>query len=467
MIQSPLPSLAFPDGFGWGVATASYQIEGAIDVDGRSPSIWDTFSHRPGMIADGTNGDRANDHYRRWEEDVDLMSQLGTNFYRFSLAWPRLQPDGRGSLNQAGVDFYARLVDRLLDRGIKPWVTLYHWDLPQVLEDAGGWPRRDTAKRFADYVHRVFQTLGDRIDYWTTLNEPFCSGLLGYAAGNHAPGRHEPIGAIHAVHHLLLGHGLALEAMRDGARPGQSFGITLNVEPFEGATDSPEDQDAQRRIDGIANRLFLDPLLRGAYPEDVIEDLAPLMTFDHVKSGDLEIISKPLDAFGVNLYKKYVVRAGFGHKFQNTPYVGSGDVDIVPTGRPTTARGWEINPDMLYEVLVRLTKDYDSPPLWITENGAAYNDKVSGDGKVHDPQRTAYLDGHLRAALRALADGVDLRGYFVWTLLDNFEWSFGEAARFGLIHCDFDTQVRTPKDSAAWFAKVVAANALSDVGVGD
>jgi beta-glucosidase len=452
--------LTFPEGFGWGTATASYQIEGAVDVDGRSPSVWDVFSHTPGMITDGSNGDRADDHYRRWPEDVALMADLGVNFYRFSLAWPRLQPDGRGELNAAGLDFYARLVDGLLERGITPWVTLYHWDLPQVLEDAGGWPERDIAYRFADYSDRVFARLGDRVRHWTTLNEPFCAGLLGYAAGVHAPGRHEPISGIRAVHHLLLGHGLALDALRPRSTPDQQFGLTLNLSPVSPATDSEADIDAARRIDAVANRLFLDPVLLGRYPADLIRDLEPLTSFDHVRDGDLEHIGQPIDVLGVNYYMPFVVKAGAGHKYHNTGYVGAGDVDFQPSGRPTTARGWEIDPDGLYELLMRLSRDYQAPPLWITENGAAYHDRPDSDGAVHDPERIAYLDGHFRAAHRAIQDGVDLRGYFIWTLTDNFEWSYGESSRFGLVHVDYDTQRRTPKDSARWFAQVTRRNGL-------
>ena len=328
------PTITFPDGFGWGTATASYQIEGAVDVDGRSPSVWDVFSHTPGMITDGSNGDRADDHYRRWADDVAIMADLGVNFYRFSLAWPRLQPDGRGELNAAGLDFYARLVDGLLERGITPWVTLYHWDLPQVLEDAGGWPERDTAYRFADYSDRVFARLGDRVRHWTTLNEPFCAGLLSYAAGVLAPGRHEPIAGIRAVHHLLLGHGLALDALRPNSTPQHEFGLTLNLSPVSPATDSEADVDAARRIDALANRLFLDPVLTGSYPADLIEDLEPLTGFDHVRDGDLEHIGQPIDLLGVNYYMPYLVKAGAGHKYHNTGYVGAGDVDFVATGPP-------------------------------------------------------------------------------------------------------------------------------------
>jgi beta-glucosidase len=456
------PRTTFPDNFGWGTATASYQIEGAVDVDGRSPSVWDTFSHTPGMITDGTNGDRADDHYHRWAEDVDLMSDLGLKFYRFSFAWPRLQPDGRGKLNQAGVDFYSRLTDKLLERGITPWVTLYHWDLPQVLEDAGGWPVRDTALRFADYSAQVFEALSDKIDHWTTLNEPFCASLLSYAAGALAPGRTEPIAGIHAAHHLLLGHGSALQAMRASAAPHHQFGLTYSLSPVVPATQAPEDVDAARRIDALANRLFLDPVLTGRYPTDLVDDLASLMSFDHVQDGDLELISQPIDALGINYYMVHVVRAGKGHRFLGTPYVGAGDVDFVGTGLPQSARGWEVNPDGLYDLLTHLTRTYPTAPaLWITENGMALNDVIAADGSVHDSDRIAYLDAHFRAAHRAIADGVDLRGYFIWTLMDNFEWSYGESSRFGLIHVDYDTQVRTPKDSAAWFTQVITDNGLA------
>ena len=459
-ITSAPEPVTFPDGFGWGTATASYQIEGAVAEGGRSPSVWDTFSHTPGMITDGSNGDRAADHYHRWAEDVDLMVDLGTNFYRFSFAWPRLQPDGQGKLNAEGLAFYDRLADRLLERGITPWVTLYHWDLPQILEDEGGWPKRDTAHRFVDYSTQVFDALSDRIEHWTTLNEPFCAGLISYAAGQLAPGRNEPVAGIHAVHHLLLGHGLALQSMREKARPEHQFGLTLNLSPVAPATGSSADADAARRIDALSNRLFLDPILKGSYPEDLVEDLAPLMSFDHVQDGDLELISQPIEALGINYYTKYVVAAGRQHRYHGTPYVGAGDVDFVGAGLPQSARGWEVNPDGLYELLTHLNRTYNVPPLWITENGMALNDVVDADGAVHDPDRIAYLDAHFRAAHRAIADGVDLRGYFIWTLTDNFEWSFGESSRFGLVHVDYETQVRTPKDSAAWYANVTANNGL-------
>ncbi len=462
-------TIRFPEGFGWGTATASYQIEGAVAEDGRSPSIWDTFSHTPGAIVDGTNGDRANDHYHRWAQDVELLADLDVGFQRFSLAWPRLQPDGRGALEQRGVDFYARLADALQDKGIQPWVTLYHWDLPQVLEDAGGWPERDTALRFADYAEKVHAALGDRIRFWTTMNEPYCSSILGYSAGAHAPGRKEPAAAIRAAHHLLLGHGLAVQAMRAGTgSPGTSdgtdhqFGITINLTPTIPATDSAADVDAARRADGVANRLFLDPVLRGSYPDDVVADLAPLLDFSHVHDGDLATIAQPLDACGINYYTRHLVAAGSGDRFApGTSFPGAADTEVLPRGIPTTARDWEIDPDGLHAILTHVWEQYSPPPLWVTENGAAYDDVVSPDGAVHDPERIAYLDAHFRAAARAIADGVDLRGYFVWTLMDNFEWGFGESSRFGLVHVDYATQQRTPKDSARWFAGVAARNGLA------
>jgi beta-glucosidase len=445
----------FPDGFVFGTATASYQIEGAVAEDGRSESIWDTFSHTPGKTANGDTGDVADDHYHRYREDVELMASLGVGAYRFSLAWPRLQPDGRGELNPKGVDFYARLAEALLEHGVEPWATLYHWDLPQVLQDAGGWPARDTALRFADYATRVHAALGDRIGHWITLNEPLCSSLLGHAAGVHAPGIRDDAAALRAVHHLLLGHGLAVGALREhGSR--SRIGITLNLHPVAPASDSEADRDAARRIDGLANRLFCDPVLAGRYPEDVVADVAAVSDFSHVQDGDLAQIAAELDFLGVNYYFRHVVRGGATAGGEPSPWVGSRDVEFVPRGRPRTEMGWEIDPDGLYDVLVRLRDDYAGlPPLYITENGAAFPDAPAADGSVADPDRIAYLDAHLRAARRAIGDGVDLRGYFLWSLLDNFEWAFGYSKRFGIVHVDYATQARTPKQSAGWYAEVI------------
>jgi beta-glucosidase len=455
-------SIQFPDGFAWGTATASYQIEGAVDEDGRSPSIWDTFSHTPGKVQDGDTGDVADDHYHRYEEDVDLMADLGVGWYRFSLAWPRLQPDGRGALNDAGVDFYSRLVDALLAKGIQPWVTLYHWDLPQVLQDAGGWPERDTAERFAEYSSLVYERLHDRVRQWTTLNEPWVSAFIGHATGRHAPGVKDPEASLKAAHHLLLGHGLATTAMRAHGDTNSSFGITLNVSQITAASDDPADVDAARRADGMNNRLFFDPLLKGSYPADTLEDIQAVTDGSYIQDGDLEAIHVPLDCLGINYYYRTVVRAGDGARDSETVWPGQGDIEPVLTGLPQTEMGWEIDPEGLYEFLTRVGRDYPGVPLYITENGAAIADEKGEDGEVHDPVRIEYLDAHFRAAHRAITEGVDLRGYFVWSLLDNFEWSFGYSKRFGLIYVDFETLERTPKDSARWYAQVTKANGLPD-----
>ncbi|WP_432843159.1 GH1 family beta-glucosidase [Dactylosporangium sp. CA-092794] len=454
-------ALVFPEGFAWGTATASYQIEGAAGEGGRGVSIWDTFADRPGTIADGSTGAVADDHYHRYAEDVELMAALGVGTYRFSFAWPRLQSGGAGGLNPAGVDFYDRLLDRLLDRGIKPWVTLYHWDLPQALEDAGGWPHRDTAHRFADYATAVHARFADRIPDWTTLNEPWCSAFRGYAGGQHAPGRREPAAAMAAAHHLMLGHGLAVRAMR-AARPDLRYGVTLNLYPVDAATPAAADVDAARRVDGICNRLFLDPILRGAYPPDVRDDVAAVTDWSFVRDGDEQTIGAPLDVLGVNYYARHVVRARQSDDDPpaDTGWVGAQRVVKVPTGRPTTHMGWEIDPDGLFDILRYVSERYDCPPIYITENGAAFDDRAGPDGHVHDPERIDYLDRHFRAAHRAIEAGVDLRGYFVWTLMDNFEWAFGYRKRFGLVHVDYATQRRTVKDSGHWFARVATSNTV-------
>ena len=448
-------AVRFPEGFAWGTATASYQIEGAVHADGRLPSIWDTFSHTPGKTWEGDTGDVAVDHYHRYPEDLDLLAELGVTHYRFSLAWPRIQPEGRGKLNPGGVDFYSRLVDGLLERGITPWVTLYHWDLPQSLEDAGGWPNRDTAERFAEYATLIHQRLGDRIQDWTTLNEPWCAAFLGYAGGVHAPGRTEGAAAVHAAHHLLLGHGLAVKALRE--QGADRLGITVNLYPVDAATDGEADRDAARRIDGLMNRIFLDPLLRGSYPADVLADLSSVTGTEHVREGDLETIAAPLDFLGINYYSRHVVRAG-APSGRPTPWVAAGDVEFVKRGLPQTEMGWEIDPDGLYETLTRVWREYGGVPLYVTENGAAFADEPAADGQVHDEERRAYLEAHFAAAHRALSEGVDLRGYFVWSLMDNFEWAHGYSKRFGLVYVDYATQKRTLKDSARWFARVTRAN---------
>ncbi|GAA2351067.1 GH1 family beta-glucosidase [Saccharopolyspora halophila] len=457
-------SMRFPDGFAWGVATASYQIEGGAFEGGRGESIWDRFSHTEGNVFEGQNGDVACDHFHRYPEDVALMADLGVTHYRFSMAWPRLQPDGSGQLNPAGLDFYSRLVDELLTNGITPWVTLYHWDLPQVLEEQGGWPERDIAYRFADYATKVHSALSDRIRHWTTLNEPWCSAFLGYAEGRHAPGRQDHPAALRAAHHLMLGHGLAVAEMRR-SDPDADYGITLNLFPVDPATDSAADEDLARRIDGLMNRQWLDPLLRGRYPDDLLDDVRPVTDLAHIQDGDEKTINQPLDFLGVNYYFRHVLSVGEQQRVwqpgdEPSPWPGSSDMISVSRGWPTTEMGWEIDPAGLGEVLRRLQRDYGPIPLYVTENGMACPDEVDEDGGVHDADRVDYLQRHFRTAHRAIADGVDLRGYFVWSLLDNFEWALGYSKRFGLVHCDYETQRRTVKDSGHWFRAAAAANAV-------
>jgi beta-glucosidase len=450
-----------PADFLLGVATAAYQIEGAAAEDGRGPSIWDTFAHTPGKVRGGDTGDVACDHYHRYREDVRLMADLGVRAYRFSVSWPRVQPGGRGPGNQAGLDFYRRLVDELLDHGILPWLTLYHWDLPQPLEDAGGWPARDTAGRFAEYAQLVHAALGDRVRHWTTLNEPWCSAFLGYGSGNHAPGRQDPAGAVRAAHHLMLGHGLAVQALR-AADPDVEAGVTLNLYAVSPQSDSPGDADAARRIDGLANRFFLDPVLLGRYPADVVNDLREVTDFGHVRDGDLAVVATPLSMLGINYYSRYVVAEAEQEATaapaqtsqywrKPTDWPGSEQVRFVRRGLPVTAMDWEIDAPGLVEVLCRVATEYPRLPLYVTENGAAFADQPGPDGAVDDPDRVAYLSEHVAACRRAIQMGVPLQGYFAWSLLDNFEWAWGYSRRFGLVYVDYATQQRIPKSSAYWF----------------
>ncbi len=463
----PMPqegaALQFPPEFLWGCATSAYQIEGAVADDGRGPSIWDTFSHLPGRVHNSDHGDRAADHYHRYDEDVRLMAELGLRVYRFSVAWPRVQPRGRGPANQRGLDFYRRLVDRLLDAGIEPWLTLYHWDLPQALEDDGGWPERDTAERFADYAQVVYGALGDRVRYWTTLNEPFCASLLGYGSGRHAPGRRDGAAAIRAAHHLLLGHGMAMRAMRAMA-PDNQLGVTLNLYPVRPFSASAGDAEAARRVDGIQNRLFVDPILLGSYPADVLADLEPVSGLGHLRQGDEALIAAPIDVLGINYYQPYVVSAlppgiGGDPDFE-AQFPGLSGVRAVQQDGPRTANGWSVDAGGLLEVLTWLQRSYPRVPLVVTENGAAFDDYANPEGEIHDPERIGFLEGHFRAAHAALAQGVDLRGYFVWSLLDNFEWAEGYSKRFGLVYVDFPSQRRVLKDSARWYREVIARGGL-------
>ncbi|HLI02551.1 MAG TPA: GH1 family beta-glucosidase [Acidimicrobiales bacterium] len=464
--------LAFPPGFLWGTATASYQIEGAVDADGRGPSIWDTFSHTPGATHNGDTGDVACDHYHRLDGDLDLIASLGGGGYRFSLAWPRIQPDGKGPANQAGLDFYKRLVDGLRERGITPALTLYHWDLPQALQDAGGWVGRDTAERFAELASIVAGALGDRVGLWITLNEPWCSAWLGHGNGVHAPG-HRDIGeAAAASHHLLLGHGLAVDAVR-AAVPGATVGVTLNVTSVRPASDHDDDVAAARLVDGNQNRIWTEPIFLGRYPEDMLRHYEGKQPgFSVVADGDLEVISRPIDFLGVNYYfpsivaapgrldaaraAGYIVPAG-----QSPVNVDLGAVSVTRTDQPTTAMGWEIDPSGLVELLTGLHERFGPVAMYITENGIACNDYIGPDGAVHDRDRIAYLDAHLRAVHQAIAAGVDVRGYFAWSLMDNFEWAYGYHKRFGLTWVDYPTGNRLPKDSFRWLRGVAAANGLA------
>jgi beta-glucosidase len=431
-----------PCDFLWGVATSAYQIEGGAHEDGRGPSIWDTFTARPGAIVDGDSGATACDFYHRHGEDVALLRALGVDVFRFSIAWPRIVPAGRGRVNAAGLDFYDRLVDELLAAGIQPFVTLFHWDLPQPLEDLGGWPERATADAFAVYAEIVARRLGDRVRLWTTHNEPYCSSWLGYVTGEHAPGRTSLAAGAAAAHHVLLSHGFAVAAIRREV-PGARVGIVLDSWPQHPATDDERDVAAARAADGVRNRLFFDPVLRGRYPDDVLAALAD--DAPTVRDGDLATIAAPLDFLGINNYSRNVVRAGPDGR----------PVAVEPRG-PTTDTGWEIRPQGLHEVLLRLHRDYAAPPLIVTESGAAFPDVRHADGSIDDRERIAYLDAYLGAALQAIADGADVRGYFVWSLLDNFEWSAGYAKRFGLVYVDYATLERIPKASFFWYRDTIA-----------
>ncbi|WP_098024878.1 GH1 family beta-glucosidase [Streptomyces sp. st115] len=453
-ILRPAPVRGLPADFRWGVATSSYQIEGAAAEDGRTPSIWDTFCRVPGAVEGGEHGDVACDHYHRMPEDVELIAGLGVDTYRFSLAWPRIQPGGRGPANEKGLDFYKRLVDELQGRGVTPWITLYHWDLPQELEDAGGWPARDTALRFAEYAALAHEALGDRVEHWTTLNEPWCSAMLGYAYGLHAPGRRDLGDAMAAVHHLLLGHGLAAGALRDAAGGDPlELGITLNLGTATPETDSEADREACRRADGMGTRLYLDPLVHGRYPEDIVADLAAQNIELPVRDGDLAAIAAPLDVLGVNFYRGMqfsgVTEDGSPLDAEGLPVVRAVDRDL-----PRTAMDWEITPTELTDLLVRLQRDYALPTV-ITENGAAFDDAVAADGSVPDADRTAYLADHIAAVVAARDRGADVRGYFAWSLMDNFEWAYGYDKRFGIVRVDYDTQLRTLKDSAKWYRDTI------------
>ncbi|WP_309114519.1 GH1 family beta-glucosidase [Saccharothrix sp.] len=454
--------LRFPPDFLWGAATASFQIEGSTTADGRGPSIWDTFAATPGKVEGGDTGEPACDHYRRYASDVGLMADLGLGAYRFSVAWPRVQPTGAGPVEPRGLDFYERLVDSLLAHGIQPVATLYHWDLPQALEDHGGWRNRDTAYRFAEYATLVHARLADRVKAWTTLNEPWCSAFLGYGNGIHAPGVVDPLGALEAAHHLLLAHGLAVEALRAQAPADHRLSIVLNFSSVY--ADDPAHAEAVRKVDGLQNRFFLDPLNGKGYPADVVEDTAWLGDWRHVvRDGDLDVIAAPIDWLGVNYYSpsRVALSADPDHATPG-PFPGLRGVDLVPPRGELTGFGWEVDADAFTDLLERLDRDV-SVPLVVTENGSAFPDVVTG-GRVADVERTRYLVDHLRSVHTAIARGVDVRGYFAWSLLDNFEWAAGYSQRFGIVHVDYATQRRTVKDSGHTLARVIRHNAVPAEG---
>lgn len=449
--------IQFPPGFLFGAATSAYQIEGGWDADGKGPSIWDHFARRPGRVHRAHTGDVACNTYFDFQTDVDLMRQLGLGAYRFSVAWSRVLPRGRGAVNEKGLDYYDRLVDALLRAGIAPFVTLFHWDLPQALqEEMSGFASRDCAAIFADYAEVVARRLGDRVKHWITLNEPWVHATLGYLRGMHAPGRLNPWAFLRVTHHQLLGHGLAAARLK-AIDPGSQVGLSLNLSPVYPATDSEADRAAARLGDQAVNRLFLDPLLRGRYPEPLWTKLR--LFHPQVRAGDLDIISHPLDFLGVNYYSRARVRSAW-----YVPFIGlwphdlpaiTGEHPPADDGLEYSLMGWEVYPAGLYELLFRLKQEYGNPPVYVTENGAAYHDTLTDDGRVHDEARQRYLEQHTAVTAAAARAGVDVRGYFAWSLIDNFEWAYGYDKRFGLVYVDYESQRRIIKDSGYWYQALI------------
>jgi beta-glucosidase len=449
--------VVFPEGFYWGAATASYQIEGAWDEDGKGESVWDRFAHTPGRVKNGDSGDFACDSYHRYDEDVAILRELGLRSYRFSIAWPRIQPIGRGKANQRGLDYYRRLVDALLAAGIRPFPTLYHWDLPQSLEDAGGWPNRDTASRFADYAETMVEALGDRVPDWIVFNEPHIFTTLGYLLGIHAPGRRDLDAFLRSTHCVSLAQGEAVRAMR-AMRPGLRIGTSYNMSPCEPATDSADDRAAAERWHAFVNTWFLEPALRGHYP-DAFPGGVPEQRMG-IEPRDMERVRADLDFLGINLYTRTLVRAAP----EDPVGLAAVPVGIGGNDGPRTEFGWEVWPKALYDMVMRVTRDYDRPVLEITENGCSYGDAPDEDGVVRDERRIEFYRGYLRALGTAIRDGADVRGYHAWSLLDNFEWAEGFAQRFGLVWVDFDTGERTIKESARWLSRAARANAVDEEG---
>lgn len=448
--------LTFPEGFVWGAATSAYQIEGAWNEDGKGESIWDRFAHTPGKIANGDVGDIACDHYHRWREDVALMHELGLQAYRFSISWPRILPQGRGAINRRGLDFYDRLVDELLAVGIEPYVTLYHWDLPQALQDEGGWPQHSTAEAFIQYAEVVSRTLGDRVKHWITHNEPAIAAYLGHWWGQHAPGWQDAAAALAATHHLLLSHGWAVPIIRQHS-PHAEVGITLDPIPAEPASPSRADYEAARSFDGLFNRWFLDPLYGRQYPADMVAEYRaagyfPADGMPWVQPGDMDAIAVPTDFLGINYYTRSVLRSDKVPEEENAPRT------IVIDEARKTDMDWEIYPRGLLELIARISFSYRPRKIYITENGASYGDGPDAEGRIHDERRIAYLREHFAAMHQLISCGVPLAGYFVWSLLDNFEWAEGYRQRFGIVWVDFATQQRLPKDSAWWYRRVIEQN---------
>lgn len=450
----------FPQEFLWGAATSAYQIEGAVREDGRGASIWDTFSHASGATRNGDNGDIACDHFHRFEDDVALMARLGIRAYRFSIAWPRVQPEGVGTANERGLDFYRRLVDSLQRHGITPVATLYHWDLPQALEDRGGWTNRDTAMRFAEYAGIVHRSLQGSIPMWITVNEPWVSAWLGYGSGVHAPGLVDDAKALAASHHLLLAHGLAMEAMR--APGGERVGITLNLQPVRPASDGEEDARVAFLADLHMNDQYLDPVFGRGYPAPLVDHYRDVSDLAFVHDGDLDVLSRPMDFLGINYYTRHTVAATAEAQPMALELPGHLGAWAYPSPVvPATLMNWGIEPDGLTDILLRVSRDYPKLPLYVMENGAAFDDYADPEARVQDASRVAYLRDHLIAAGRAIDAGVDLAGYFAWSFLDNFEWAEGFGRRFGLVYVDYPTQTRIPKTSAHWFGEVASSRGAS------
>lgn len=448
--NAPVHLERFPESFVWGLATAAQQIEGGVAKGGRGPSIWDTFAHTPGKTHHGDDADVACDHYHRWPQDVALLGELGIPAYRLSVSWARLQPTGHGDLNPAGVEFYRQLLGSLTDAGIRPFVTLYHWDLPQPLEDDGGWVSRQTAELFADFVGRTVRALGDLVSDWITINESWCQSFLGYGYGVHAPGRADLTAAVAAAHHLNVAHGLAVQQIRQIA-PSASVGVTDIVTDLVPASESPEDVAAVDRLDAVNTRMFLDAHHRGEYGAGVRATLALFGLDDVVRPGDLAIAGVATDFVGVNHYQRVVV----GHNADGGPF----QVRERPAEPAATSFGWSVVPDSLRSVLVRVNDEYaNGRPIYVTESGASFEDYATPDGQVHDPERVSYLRSYLNAAGQAIDEGANLAGYFAWSFLDNYEWAEGYSKRFGLVHVDYSTQTRTPKDSAHWYSGLIAAH---------